>query len=207
MAIAITRPVVAQSFNEMLGRWEAGIGLEMVHLDEHSIFNGREVPERLHRESAITLTTSVMWNIPLKPLSEQLALGVSSGLSAVVGPVATSPNVITNSSTAPGSGEGSDGLGLAITVVNVPVLATINYGTDAKFDRVKNSVSASLGIGYQGSWLFMSTFFYGMPVAAAEVGFYGKQVHKIRITVPILPYRFSDTFTAAQYNLSYYFTF
>jgi hypothetical protein len=203
----LSRPVAAQSISEMLGRWEMGFGVEMVHLDEHYIFNDQSVPDRLHRERAITLTSSVAWNIPVVPLSDRFAVGVSAGLVAVLGPVATSPDPITNPSGSSGSGGDDDGLGFAITVINLPILATINYGTDAKFDRRESSFGASLGIGYQSGWLFLSSFVYGTPVAAAEISFYGTRVHKVRATVPIVPYYFSDTFSVAQYNLSYYFTF
>jgi hypothetical protein len=199
-------PASAQSIGKVLGRWEMGFGVERVNIEEESVFNNQVVPGRAHREKAYTMSTSFMWNVPVYALSEDLAIGVSPAIALVLGPPVSSPDAL-GFGTTPDNTTAGDATGFSIAVVNLPVLAMINYGTDATMKREKHSFGAGLGIGYQESWLFTSSFFYGMPILAADVGYYGTQGFKLRCTIPLVPYHVLDHVTVAHYNLSLYFTF
>ena len=206
LMLLAARGATAQKLGDIVGRWEVGLGVEMVELNERSIFNNQLVPGRSHRETAKTLTMSVAWNLPVVPLGDKLAIGISPALGGLLGPMVASVDPITGMSGTSAIGDDNAG-GFALVSLNAPILAMLNYGTDASFKRPHNSFGASIGAGYQESWLVGSSFFYGMPVLAAEVGFHGSHVYKLRGTMPLAPHYLSDSFTVSQYNVSFYFTF
>jgi hypothetical protein len=145
-----------------------------------------------------------MWNIPVYPLAENLALGVSPAINLVLGPPVAAPDP---TGVAGSSGSfNDDPQGFSIAVVNMPLLAMLNYGTDATMKRKNKSFGAGVGLGYQEGWLFTTSYFYGMPIAAAEVEYYNHIVMKLRGTMALAPYHLNDI-TVAHYNVSLFLTF
>jgi hypothetical protein len=150
LLLSIPTSLLAQSVGRYLSRFDWGFGLNFLNMNDDTYIVNLAMP-----------AAQIGFNLPYHHLAENVALGVSAGLTLAA----------TN-----GTGIGGDESTLFSTI-NVPAFATVKYNTDASWKGTDGfGVGLAGGIGYQLTYFLplgvsMESIFFGLPTYMVELNF------------------------------------